>query len=311
MAVCVGQTFATSVRVTRQTGVARVRLREAVDAPRRELRIERVGRVSYYAAGPTSGRPVVLVHSINAAPSAFEMRPLFEHYRSLRPVFSPDLPGFGFSDRTDRRYSPELYVSALTGLLRQLFTEPVDLVALSLSAEFAAGVAQTLPELVRSLVLISPTGFSSRVMPGGQTGQRVHRVLRLPGLSQGLFAALTSRPSIRYFLRQAFVGPVPLEMVEYAYATAHQPGARHAPLYFLSGQLFTSDATERLYAAVPQPVLVIHDRDPNINFELLPGFLRGRDNWQVEQIVPTLGLPHWENLAETTSAIDRFWELGE
>ncbi|MGE5154446.1 MAG: alpha/beta fold hydrolase [Bdellovibrio bacteriovorus] len=289
------------------TGVQQNRLPEALDAPRRELRLPGVGRLSYYQGGASSGTPLVLVHSINAAPSAFEMRPLFDHYRGSRPVLVPDLPGFGFSERSDRRYSPELFQEALKGLLREVVREPADVVAFSLSAEFAAAVAQSAPELVRSLVLISPTGFSTRTMPGGKTGERVHGVLSLPGLSQGLFAALTSRPSIRYFLRLSFVGPVPPEMIDYAHATAHQPGARYAPLYFLSGQLFTQDATARLYAGVTQPVLVLHDRDPNINFELLPEFVRDRPWWRVERITPTQGLPHWERPVETTAAMDRFW----
>ncbi len=288
-------------------GVHQSRLPEALDAPRRDLRLPGVGRVSYYQAGIGSGTPLLLVHSINAAPSAFEMRPLFEHYRGSRPVLAPDLPGFGFSERSDRRYSPELFQEALKGLLREVIREPADVVAFSLSAEFAAAVAQSAPELIRSLVLISPTGFSTRTMPGGTTGERVHGVLSLPGLSQGLFAALTSRPSIRYFLRLSFVGPVPPEMIDYAHATARQPGARYAPLYFLSGQLFTQDATARLYAGVTQPVLVLHDRDPNINFDLLPEFLGDRTNWRVERIGPSLGLPHWEKPAETTAAMDRFW----
>ncbi len=176
-----------------------------------------------------------------------------------------------------------------------------------LAPSLAAATARAAPELVRSLVLISPTGFSTRTLPGGKTGERVHRVLSLPGLSQGLFAALTSRPSIRYFLGLAFAGAAPPEMVDYAHATTHQPGARYAPLYFLSGQLFTQDAADRLYAGVTQPVLVLHDRDPNINFDLLPDFERDRPQWRVERIAPTSGLPHWERPVETTAAMDRFW----
>jgi pimeloyl-ACP methyl ester carboxylesterase len=279
----------------------------AVDAPRQGIRIDGVGSVSYYTAGPDSGRPLVLVHSVNAAPSAFEMSPLFDHYRSRRPVLAFELPGFGGSERPDRRYTPELFVAALSGFLRQVVGQPADLVALSLGAEFAAGAAAAVPELVASLVLLSPTGFSTRTMPGGKTGQRVYGVVSLPGLSQGLFAALTSRPSIRHFLSQSFVGEVPQAMIDYAYATSHQPGARYAPLYFLSGQLFTQDAPSRLYARVTQPTLVLHDRDANINFDRLPGFVEGRPHWRVERIGPTLGLPHWEKLAETGAAMDRFW----
>ncbi len=307
MNVYVGQSLDLSLR-NKARFTTRSRLPDAVDAPRRELQIPGVGRISYYDTGPSTGRPLVLVHSINAAPSVFEMRPLFEHYRSTRRVVAPDLPGFGFSERADRRYSPELYVSALTALLREVVGEPADVVAFSLSAEFAAAAAREAPELVRSLVLLSPTGFSSRTMPGGKTGERIHGVLSLPGLSHALYAGLTTRPSIRYFLRKAFVGPVPPEMVDYAYATTHQPGARHAPLYFLSGQLFTSDATGKLYDKVSQPALVLYDRDANINFELLPEFLQGHANWRAERIAPTLGLPHWEKPAETTATMERFWQ---
>ena len=66
------------------------------------LQAERVafdGLVCYIAG---SGPPLLLVHSINAAPSTAEVRPLFDHYRRTHTVFAPDLPGFGASPRPDR-----------------------------------------------------------------------------------------------------------------------------------------------------------------------------------------------------------------
>lgn len=279
----------------------------AIDAPRRTLDSGLAGRLSYYEDRSGIGPPLVLVHSINAAPSAFEMRPLFERFRSKRPVFALDLPGFGYSERTNRRYTPELFADAIADFLVQTVKAPAHLVAFSLSAEFAARVALSHGELVASLVLISPTGFSSRSLPSATLSDRLHKGLSLPLLSQGLFDLLTSRPSIRYFLGQAFVGRVPPELVEYAYATSHQPGARYAPLYFLSGQLFTAQAIDRLYANLQVPVLVIYDRDPNVSFDLLPGFVAGRDNWHAVRIAPTLGLPHWEKTVETAEAMAQFW----
>lgn len=287
--------------------VGRVALPDAVDGQRCVLNAGDIGRVSYYRSGPQQGRPLVLVHSINAAPSVFEMKPLFEHYRASRPVLAPDLPGFGFSDRPDRPYSPQLFVAALVRFLREVVGQPADLVGLSLGCEFISRLAATEPELATTLVLLSPTGFSRRTIPGGEKGMRLHRVVSVPGLSQGVWGALTSRPSIRYFLGKSHVGPVPEAMIDYAYATSHQPGARFAPLYFLAGQLFTEDAPNTLYARVTQPVLAIYDRDPYIDFALLPQFLEGRSNWRAERIGPALGLPHWERFPETVAALDRFW----
>lgn len=279
----------------------------AIDASRDDFQSQQAGRIHYYADTAVGGRPLVLIHSINAAPSAHEMKPLFERYRAQRPVYALDLPGFGHSDRAKRRYSPELFAGVIAEFLEQVVKVPADLAAFSLGCEFAAAAALLKPELVTSLVLLSPTGFNVRGLPTGEAAERAYKFLSVPVINDGLYSLLTTRPSIRYFYGQAFVGEVPAELVEYAYATTHQPGAKNAPLYFLSGQLFTPKAGEALYGKLTQPVLVIYDKDPNIDFHELPAFLSHHPNWRAERVGPTRGLPQWEKPAETGDAIDRFW----
>jgi pimeloyl-ACP methyl ester carboxylesterase len=283
-------------------------LGEAIDAPRAELLNAEGWRVAYYADKSAAGRPLVLVHSINAAPSSFEVKPLFEHYRSSRPVYSLDLPGFGHSERRPSGYSPEFFAQTLTTFLDRIVGEPADVIALSLGAEFAARAVASKPELAASLVLIAPTGFMGRPPPSPKVGRIAHKVLKTPGLSQGLFALVTSKPSIRYYLGRSFVGKPPRETLDYAYATAHQPGARHAPLVFLSMQLFTPDAIDRFYAKLTGlPVLVIADREPYIDFERLDDFVSRHPNWSRERVAPNMGLPQWERLTETVAVLDAFW----
>ena len=279
----------------------------AVDAPCLDLSTESAGRISYYADDSvTEGRPLLLLHSINAAPSAREMRPLFDHYRGLRPVFAPDLPGYGRSERSDRPYSPALYADFIKEFLQKVIGQTADVVAFSLSAEFAARAIVEAPGQVRTLALLSPTGFSERRPPSGPATDRILRALRLPLVGDGLYRVLTSRMSIRYFLGQSFDGEVPKSLVDYAYATSHQPGAKHAPVRFLSMKLFTPDAFEAYYDHLELPVMVIYDKDPNISFERLTE-VADRGNWQQVVVEPTLGLPHWERPTETIDALDRFW----
>jgi hypothetical protein len=97
-------------------------------------------------------------------------------------------------------------------------------------------------------------------------------------------------------------------MVDYAYVTSHQPGAEFAPTYFLSGKLFTPAVRETVYKIVQQPVLVIYDRDPYTNFEMLPLTLHSQENWQGVRIAPTKGLPHWEELGTTAESMQKFWD---
>ena len=69
------------------------------------------GHLCAYVKG--QGRPLVLVHTINAAASAAEVRPLFESLSRHRTVYAIDLPGYGLSERADRLYTPRLMTDAI------------------------------------------------------------------------------------------------------------------------------------------------------------------------------------------------------
>ncbi|MEO1290862.1 MAG: alpha/beta fold hydrolase [Chloroflexota bacterium] len=185
----------------------------AVDAPRENFHGKKSTLMSYYADLDTEGRPLVLLHSINAAANAYEVRPLFQHYGLKRPVYALDLPGFGFSERTNREYSTELYVNAITDFLQQVVSEPADVLALSLTSEFAALAAHQNPDLFHSLTLVSPTGLTpkmaKRVSQSAQENDQsdgVYKFLSNPVWSQRLYDLLTTKPSLRFFLSLNFYG---------------------------------------------------------------------------------------------------------
>ncbi|MCB2214150.1 alpha/beta fold hydrolase [bacterium] len=295
--------------INHQLGLGR-----SVEAERNNFQSEDAGRLSYYFNGEGKGVPLVLLHSINAAASAYEMKPLFDRISGERLVYALDLPGFGFSERSDRLYSPQLYQEAIFEFLAEVVGEPADVVALSLTSEFAALTAVHHSEWVRSLALISPTGFKQP--PTDKITKRAERRgaqntlyagLAVPLWNRPLFDLITSRKSIQYFLNQSFEGLVPASFVDYAYQSAHQPGAQYAPTYFLSGKLFTPAIRTTVYKVVEQPTLVIFDHDPHTNFEMLPGFLNNSENWQSVRISPTKGLPHWEQPERTVQALVDFW----
>lgn len=260
------------------------------------------------------GAPVVLVHSVNAAASSYEMRPIFEALRGKRPVLAFDLPGFGLSERGPRRYDRALYRDAILAMIERAHTHrgiPADVVALSLGCEFAATAALSRPERVRSLTLISPTGFGrpretpQRAAAEGRAGT-LERTLETPIVGAPLYSLIASRPSIRYFLSKSFVGPVDRGLERYAWVSAHQPGARHAPLAFLSGVLFDPRIRADVYERLACPVQVIHDEDAYTDFSRLPE-LAARSGWTVTRIAPTRGLPQWDEPKRTAAAMLAFW----
>ena len=112
---------------------------------------------------------------------------------------------------------------------------------------------------------------------------------------------------LRFYLSQSFVGQITPGFIDYGYATAHQPGAEHVPLHFISGRLFTPNAAATLYEKVTTPTLVLYDQDFYVTFEELPALLARNAAWQAVRIAPTRGLPHFEKLEETAEALDAFW----
>lgn len=263
--------------------------------------------VYWYYDIEAEGRPLLFVHSINAAPSAIELKPLFQHFRSYRSVYAPDLPGFGRSTRHVGMMTASEFAKNISSIIDQMSpSEPPDVIALSLGCEFVARAVVECGANVRSLTFISPTGFSRRQPPPLQAQKRLRRLFDFAGFGRGAFKLLRLERSIRYFYGMNFSGSVPSELVAYALKTTRQPAAHEMPLQFLSMSLFTPNAVGSLYEKLDVPVLVLFDEDPNVTFELFEQF-EDSPTWQFKRIGPSLGMPQWEHPEKTVAAIESFF----
>ena len=272
-------------------------------------------RVAYYksrwsAAVPADVRPLVLIHSINAAASAYEMRPLFDHFAMSRPTYALEWPGFGQSQRGKLDYGVQLYTDTLADFLMFITNDypAVDLVALSQSAELAAAVAKDRPSLIHTLTLISPTGLGPLAQPPLISPLVEKLVTRMPW-SRPLFHLLTSRASISHFLEKSFVGPPDQGLLAYCHETAQKPGAEYAPWAFLAGRFAVPEVFERVYAELRTPTLILYDKDAYTSFERL-GELLLRNPWVRTTRVPrTCGLPHWDSPRLTCALLTHHLQL--
>ena len=288
-------------------------LPNALSGRRRDIDT-RAGRVSYYGADDQPGRPLLLVHSINAAANAYEVRPLYEHYRRTRPVYALDLPGFGFSERSDRIYTPRLMTDAIHAVVAEIEqrhgSSPIDATALSLSCEYLARAALERPEDYASLGFISPTGFDARLSGSGpdqsHRGNRTARqIAAFPLWGRPLFDALVSRPSMRFFLQKTW-GSKEIDEGLFAYdqLSAHQPGAEFAPFSFLSGHLFPADIS-RVYAALRLPIWVVHGRRGDFVDYRRIAEVAAKPNWTIHRL-DTGAFPHFEDRATVAHLYDAF-----
>lgn len=272
------------------------------------------GRVNLYVDGPEGAAPLLLIHSVNAAGSAYEVRPLYLHYRATRRVYALDLPGFGFSQRSDRTYTPRLMADAIHAAADAIRSRhagaAVDVIALSLSCEYAARAALERPDDYRSLGLISPVGFDKRLSGYGPDQSTRGKRLVLSAVSarlwsRAVFDLLTTPASIRFFLKKTWGSPdIDEGLLAYDQLTTHQPGAEHAVWSFLAGYLFADDAS-RLYERLTLPVWVARGtRGDFVDYSRL-GSVAQKPNWNVA-VFEAGALPHFEKPDAVTRSYDAF-----
>jgi len=268
-----------------------------------------VGRVAGYQLG--EGRTVLLLHSFNAAGTGMELASLAARLAEHRRVVLLDWLGFGTSDRPDAAYGWALYGEQLESI-RAAALGPgetqVDVVALSLPAQYVAAAAADHPERFGRIVLISPTGFGRFKGSAGRTPWTVYRILRLTGIGRLLFAVLARRRVIGWFLRQTFADPaqVPPGYERYCWRTCQQPGAYRAPLAFVSG-LMNDPRAEGAFRRLSNPTLLVFGDHPRFTDPAAAEALVAA-NSDLERItIEHAGdLPQLERPDDTAATIDRF-----
>jgi pimeloyl-ACP methyl ester carboxylesterase len=229
-------------------------------------------------------------------------------------VYALELPGFGFSERTDRPYLPRLMtdaVHAMTDAMRRAHGEqPIDIMAVSLSTEFAARAAHEVPSFYRSVALVSPTGFDRRApfnaAPGTHRGiEWLRRVISNPRWSAGVYRQLTRPSVIRFFLKKTWGNTVIDEgLFDYDLILTRQSGARYAPLWFVSGFLFSADIS-RVYQSLPMPVWMVHGvRGDFVDYRHKAAYAH-QPNWTFD-VMSTGALPYFERPEEFMLLYDAF-----
>ena len=304
------------------SGPVPVALSAALPAPFASIS-GRAGALAIYHDGEAAGgaTPLLLLHSVNGSASAAEVRPLFLHSRTRRPTYALDLPGYGHSERSARPYTIRLMTDAVHEALHFAAARhggaAVDVMALSLSCEFAAEAVLQQPGRVRTLTLISPTGMEDRRVgerhEAGKTREAawLRRLLRQTRAGRGLYRLLTTEPSVRWFLARSWgTRDFDPRLLEHGLRCATLPGAENAPLDFVAGALFTAGVIER-YRALPVPLWVAHGKQGAFtDFGACPercGTAATGGTYPVERTVFESGaMPHFQLPDDFNAAYERF-----
>ena len=215
----------------------------------------------------TPGPPLIFIHGVGAGVSSFTWRKNFDELARDFRVYALDLLGFGFSEKpATASYSADLYVELITDFIREVAGFPANVVATSLGAAYAIRVADEHPELIKSMVLNSPTGADKLNARPGMTGAAFYGLLQSPVLGTSFYNVMASERGIRDYSRKHLFYDyrrVTDRLIANLYASSHQQGAQHAIAAFLSGYLNTD--TRAAFARLKQRVVLVWGKQDMIN----------------------------------------------
>ncbi|MBF2065607.1 MAG: alpha/beta hydrolase [Calothrix sp. C42_A2020_038] len=208
-----------------------------------------LGRMVYYtnAAPPWQKsqlvnnlkKNLVFLHGFGGGSSAYEWSKVYPAFASEYKILAPDLIGWGLSEHQERNYRIDDYLTVIREFLLATCSQPVTVIASSLTAAFVIRIACVHPELFKSLILTTPAGLADF----GEDYSRTlfAQIVSLPIIDRLLYTTgIATRDGIRSFLEQrqfAQKDRIYPEIIEAYLESAQQQNAEYAALSFVRGDL--------------------------------------------------------------------------
>ena len=304
-------------RVTSQEGISsspqlQSQLNEFVE-------LEGFGSIAFRSPLKSSSKkatPIVLFHSIFGGVSHRNFRELLSSLDATKaPVYIMDLPGIGRSAKPKTTYTLDKIDQFITQFLTKAVGRPAHVVADGATTLSALKVASQQPNLVKSLVIISPNGIKTLASPPSEAeNQAYQQALRTDNAS--IWVNLLLPDTIRFFYQAAISQPSFFKknvgtFIEEGLIQRTNLEQRWVSYAFIFGQFFRPFAEASQNIKVP--VLAIFGADyktiagnPPIEAERAEEFRRIRPDFKYLEIPQASGLVAREQPEAVTRAIVEF-----
>lgn len=166
----------------------------------------RLGNIHYTKSG--SGRPLLLIHDLNASSSGYEYHLLTDKLSRRYTVYTLDLLGCGRSEKPNLTYTSYLFVQLICDFIKSEIGRRTDLIVSGASSPFVIMACNHSPELFGRLMLINPDSFDKCMQVPGKHAKFLKLLLDLPIIGTLLYQITTSHAMIeKCFQEQYFYNP--------------------------------------------------------------------------------------------------------
>ena len=182
----------------------------------------RLGDIHYTKAG--SGKPLLLIHDLDAASSSYEWHKIIPYLSKDYTVYTLDLLGCGQSEKPCLTYTNYVYVQLISDFIKSEIGHRTDVIATGGSSSFVIMACSNTPDLFNRLMLINPESISSCSQLPGIYSKYYKRFLDFPITGTLLYPIAVSKKSIKdTFVNSYYANPDSLKeaSVDAYYEAAH------------------------------------------------------------------------------------------
>lgn len=166
----------------------------------------RFGNIYYTKSG--TGKPLLLIHNLDAASSSYEWHQVISHLQKDYTVYAIDLLGCGRSEKPCLTYTNYLYVQLLTDFIKSEIGHRADVIASGESAALAVMACSHTPELFNRLMLVNPDSLLTCSQMPGKYARFYKGILDFPVIGTLLYHIASSKQALReLFAKKYFYNP--------------------------------------------------------------------------------------------------------
>jgi pimeloyl-ACP methyl ester carboxylesterase len=259
-----------------------------------------------------SGPVILMLPALSSISTRGEMRPLQQRLAAEFATVAIDWPGFGDAPRPAVPWQPDAYRAFLADVLAQVVERPFATVAAGHAAGYCLAAACARPGAAGQLCLMAPTWRGPLPTMMGKRHKAFGRIARagdLPVIGAALYR-LNVNPFMVRMMALGHVyrdpGALPESLLAEKLAVTRAPGARHASIRFVTGELDPMESREAFLETarrVTDPILLVYGAEtpaksraemealaalPNVRTALLPAGKLGVHEEFAEPVAATL-----------------------
>lgn len=269
----------------------------------------RFGDIYYTKEG--SGRPLLLVHDLDAAASGYEWHKIASILSRTYTVYTIDLLGCGQSEKPCLTYTNYLYVQLISDFIKSEIGHRTDVIVSGASSSFVVMACSNTPDLFDRLMLVNPDSIDTCSQFPGPHSKYYKLFLDLPVIGTLLYHIAFSKTSIKdTFVNNYYSDPklIKESCIDAYYESSHL-GFSPKSVYACVRCNYIRCSIAKALKKIDNSIYLIGGKEEDHIEDILLEYVNCNPAIECSIIDHTKHLPHMEKPAEFLANINTFFSF--